>query len=126
MSKDDDRTAVTTYVPSYQKDEWATHAEQLEMSQAEFVRTMVQAGRRGFDDTDPDSTDSEGSNPRGDMEETVLQALDDTGPLTWEDLHEEVTNDLEDQLEEAIVSLQDEDLISHRPRDNSYVLETDR
>jgi hypothetical protein len=126
MSEDDDRKAVTTYVPAYQKSEWAAHADRLEMSQAEFVRTMVQAGRRGFEDSDPDSPRSDGSNPGGDMEETVLQALEDSGPLSWDDLQAEVTSNLEEQLERAIVALQDEDVISHRPRDNSYVLETDR
>lgn len=125
MPEDTDRTAVTTYVPAYQKTEWADHADRLEMSQAEFVRTMVQAGRRGFGDSDSDSPDSPGSNPGGSMRETVLQALDENGPLSWEDLLDEVTGDLEDRLETAIVSLQDEDAIAHRPRDGTYVSRTD-
>ena len=46
---DTTRTSVKTFVPAYQKDEWKRHADELDMSQSEFVRTMVQAGRRDFD-----------------------------------------------------------------------------
>ena len=42
------RTSVRTYLPEYQKAKWEEHAEELGMSRSEFVRTMVQAGRRGF------------------------------------------------------------------------------
>jgi hypothetical protein len=41
----DDRTPVTTRVPAYQKEVWEDDADELGMSQSEFVRTMVQAGR---------------------------------------------------------------------------------
>src|SRR6056297_3280818 len=44
----EDRRSVKTYVPAEQKDRWREHADELGMSQSEFVRTMVQAGRRGF------------------------------------------------------------------------------
>ncbi|MDZ7730471.1 MAG: hypothetical protein U5K37_05470 [Natrialbaceae archaeon] len=40
-----DRATVRTYIPAYQKDHWAEHADELNMSLSEFVRTMVQAGR---------------------------------------------------------------------------------
>jgi hypothetical protein len=42
----DDRVPVTTRVPGYQKEAWLDDADELDMSQSEFVRTMVQAGRR--------------------------------------------------------------------------------
>lgn len=45
----DDRVPVTTRVPAYQKDAWLDDADELGMSQSEFVRTMVQAGRRELD-----------------------------------------------------------------------------
>ena len=47
-----DRVSVKTYVPAYQRAEWDDHADELDMSRSEFVRTMVQAGRRGFEPTD--------------------------------------------------------------------------
>ena len=46
--EDTSRTQVRTYVPAYQKSEWESHADELDMSQSEFVRTMVQAGRTRF------------------------------------------------------------------------------
>ena len=45
---DTSRVVVQTYVPAYQREEWDDHAEALDMNRSEFVRTMVQAGRRGF------------------------------------------------------------------------------
>ncbi|MEZ3114717.1 DUF5805 domain-containing protein [Halobaculum sp. MBLA0147] len=60
----DEQTPVTTRVPAYQKEAWRADAEELGMSQSEFVRTMVQAGRRELglaDDShgtdDPDTGD---------------------------------------------------------------------
>ena len=41
----DDRVGLKTYVPRYQKREWQSHADRLDMTQSEFVRVMVQAGR---------------------------------------------------------------------------------
>ncbi|MFT4957036.1 MAG: hypothetical protein ACI9EZ_000344, partial [Halobacteriales archaeon] len=53
---DTERSVVKTYVPAYQKALWQRQAETLEMSQSEFVRTMVQAGRRGFDGFEDEQT----------------------------------------------------------------------
>jgi hypothetical protein len=48
MGEETDRRVVKTYLPAEQKQRWTQHADRLEMSHSEFVRTMVQAGRRGF------------------------------------------------------------------------------
>ena len=114
-----DRAAVTTYVPAYQKTEWQNHAEELEMSQAEFVRTMVQAGRKGFSD-EPDSPQSSGSNPRGNVAETVLQALAADGDLSFKELYGYLEDDLEARLEDAIITLTEQGKIRHSPRDGTY------
>ncbi|MFW6458515.1 MAG: DUF5805 domain-containing protein [Halodesulfurarchaeum sp.] len=115
-----ERAAITTYVPAYQKEEWETDAEALEMSQSEFVRTMVQAGRRGFGETNTVEPDSPGSNPGGNVRETVLQALETNGDLTWEELFENVANDLESKVENAVIELQEEGKITHKPRNGTY------
>jgi len=57
---DTERSTVMTYVPAHQKSEWTAHADELGMSQAEYVRTMVQAGRKGFE-LDSEGPDLEGS-----------------------------------------------------------------
>jgi hypothetical protein len=50
-SEDDmeQRTVVKTYIPKYQKEMWSEHANKLNMSQSEFVRCMVQAGREVYE-----------------------------------------------------------------------------
>lgn len=121
-----DRVGITTYIPAYQKSEWEAHAAELNMSQSEFVRTMVQAGRRGFNKTDRDSTSSSGSNPGVNIEETVLQALESESSLSWDELVEQVVGDLESRLEEAIIDLQENGHITHHPRDGTYSLQKDQ
>jgi hypothetical protein len=131
MDADTERTAVRTYIPAYQKEQWASHAEDLDMSQSEFVRTMVQAGRREFDLERPDSTDAEEppeepSNPRGDgLEDRVRAVLSDEGVATWDELLEAVSDDLEGRLESALETLQDENAVRYKPRQGGYTLVSD-
>lgn len=125
-SEEADRAAITTYIPAYQKAEWEADAEALEMSQSEFVRTMVQAGRRGFGDPTHEEPDSQGSNPGSSVRETVLQVLESNGDLTWEELFEQIANDLESKVETAVMELQEERIIAHKPRDGTYTLKEDQ
>jgi hypothetical protein len=132
-----ERAVVTTYVPEYQKQQWKHHAEDLDMSQSEFVKAMVQAGRRGFgadaqslDSTTPfSSSESQGSDggngENDDLKQTVLAALDENPYLTWEELLESVIGDVETALEETITSLQENNEITHSPRRGGYVLMED-
>jgi hypothetical protein len=131
MDADTERTAVRTYVPAYQKERWADHAEELGMSQSEFVRTMVQAGRRDFDLETPDSDGGEQppeqpSNPRGDgLEDRVQTVLSAEGVVSWDELLEAVSDDLEGRLESALETLQDENVVRYRPREGGYALVSD-
>jgi hypothetical protein len=131
MDADTERTAVRTYVPAYQKERWADHATELGMSQSEFVRTMVQAGRRDFDLDGPDSDGGEeppeqASNPRGDgLEDRVQTVLAAEGVASWDELLEAVSDDLEGRLEAALESLQDENVVRYRPRQGGYALVSD-
>lgn len=118
MSRETERVSVCTYVPAYQREMWRSDADRLGMSQSEYVRSMVQAGRRGFD-TDDESVDIEegdpsGTNPRGNgLETTILQLLEESGPLQWEELVSAV--------EDAIDSLQADSRIHHSGRQGGYV-----
>ncbi|SNR32628.1 DUF5805 domain-containing protein [Halorubrum vacuolatum] len=120
-----ERRTVKTYVPAAQKHEWERHAEELGMSQSEFVKTMVQAGRRGFtlqDPNNPPKASSDGSNPRGNvLEERIERALAE-GPRSWDDLIDEVRGDLEDRLDSALDALQDRNRVRYSGRDGGYVL----
>ena len=127
MPDEEGRVTVSTYVPAHQRERWREDADRLGMSQSEFVRTMVQAGRRGFD-RGGESSDAEeprvaGSNPRGnDLETAVLEILRTEGELAWSELTEAVLGDLEDDLEAALIELQSENRIQHSPRDGTYSL----
>jgi len=136
------RTTVKTYVPAYQRQEWDDHADELDMSRSEFVRSMVQAGRRGFDPSlqegpdgangqtagaEPDEPASEethtASKPVVSFEETVLEALREAEYLDWEDLVGALTEDIEGRLEETIQSLQADNRIRYSGPKGGYVIE---
>jgi len=130
---DTSQTVVQTYVPAYQRQEWDEHAEKLGMSRSEFVRTMVQAGRRGFGaDTgrDPESNSEAGDGSIGSTEEglrtRVLESIEQEGCLGWEELLAEVTGDVESRLERTLDGLQNDGQIRHSGRQGGYVLDTDR
>jgi ribosomal protein L17 len=125
MAADDqsDRARVVTYVPTRQKTEWTEHADKLGMSQAEFVRTMVQAGRKDFTvETNEAVEPSSGTtDPRGDdLETRVLEVLESNGSLSWEQLVETLSGDFEDRLESCLDSLQADDRIRYSGRNGGY------
>jgi hypothetical protein len=131
-----ERTAVRTYVPAYQKEEWKNHAEDLGMSLSEFVRTMVQAGRSDFEVPDPQgmaAPDSESNQereepersrePEGiDLERRLLETLSEDEFVTWDALVEEASADVEDHLYEVLERLLDRGRVRHDPRQGGYTL----
>jgi len=121
----DDRRAVKTYVSEDQKAIWQDHADELGMSQSEFVKTMVQAGRRGFSidpGNDPVEPDPSGSDPGGsDLERRVEATLAD-GVLSWEELVDAVFDDFEGRLEDALDSLQARNRVRYNGREGGYTL----
>jgi|GEM_PF-99889 len=159
---DTSRTAVKTYVPAYQKRLWADHADELGMSQSEFVRTMVQAGRSDFSPpeetgefsaskapqestdghergkTEPRSGDAtpgveagetgssqrESSDESDELTDRVLEVLDRNGVLSWDELVEAVTDDIERQLDDAVQELQDENAIRYSGREGGYTVQS--
>ena len=124
---DTSRTSVKTYVPTYQKEEWRRHAERLDMSQSEFVRTMVQAGRRDFEVPAPggDGAASDGeSEPDAalDLESQVTAALAPGEYRSWDELVTRLTDDVETRLDDALQSLQSADRIRYSGREGGYTL----
>lgn len=126
---DDDRVAVKTYVPQYQKEIWQAQADDLEMSQSEFVRTMVQAGRQEFEIPSGKSTggSSTGTDTTTDDEfaNRILEVLDRKGVLGWDGLVEALVDDVEAELDAELQRLQDENTIRYSGREGGYVLTTD-
>ncbi|QCC52637.1 DUF5805 domain-containing protein [Halapricum salinum] len=123
---DTSRVTVKTYLPAYQKEQWQEHADQLGMSQSEYVKAMVQAGRRGFLDAPPDTAeaqpddDTEGSG--GDLRERVMAVLETDQHLDWDELLEALTDRIEDRLEDTLADLQDENRVRYSGRHGGYTL----
>ncbi|MGM0399237.1 MAG: DUF5805 domain-containing protein [Halobacteriota archaeon] len=132
-----ERSVVTTYVPAYQKARWQSHADELGMSQSEFVKTMVQAGRRGFGGDDAENTADPSSSPdpqgsRGEdgvahdrIENAVLDALSTDAYADFDEILDTVIEDIADEVEAVILSLDENGRISHSPREGGYVLMED-
>jgi hypothetical protein len=130
-----ERAAVRTYVPEYQKQRWQDHADELGMSQSEFVRTMVQAGRTGFEPTSHDASDGGSKTHRGQsgspdatpgvkgVKRRVQDVLEDGDYHDWDDLSTELTDSIEDQLEDALQELQAEGVVTHSGRHGGYVID---
>lgn len=135
MADEEDATSrktVKTFVPAYQKDEWKRHADELDMSQSEFVRTMVQAGRRDFEiesietslsasDSDSDDSDA-GATDGEELDEHVLSVLSASEHLSWDELLDELTNSIEDRLEETLQQLQRNNRVQYSGRHGGYTL----
>lgn len=117
-----ERTVVKTYLPAYQKEIWKEHAAELGMSQSEYVRAMVQAGRKGFEAT-PSEGHSAPTNPRGDSLETrILTLLENGHYLSWDELVEELSNSFNDRLESALDDLQQANQIQYSGRHGGYTV----
>ncbi|WP_276271778.1 DUF5805 domain-containing protein [Haloarcula litorea] len=131
-----EQTSVKTYVPAYQKAEWADHADELDMSQSEFVRTMVQAGRSGFEPVDsvteggsdqPAEDDEPGppdATPGDDtLKHRIEGVLSDGDPHDWDELVSELTDDIEQRLDDALQELQSSGRVRYSGRHGGYVLD---
>jgi len=131
----EERTSVRTYVPRYQKERWAAHADELDMSQSEFVKTMVQAGRSGFEppesepggssaNAESDEPPSPDADPRGNgLEDRVVETLADGKHYDWDELLAALTDDIEQRLDDTLQELQSEGRVRYSGRHGGYVLD---
>jgi hypothetical protein len=126
-TENDERVTVQTYVPASQREVWGREAEQLDMSRAEYVRSMVQAGRRSFDlDGTAEEPPSDRSNPGGQgLEDRVLEILESEGYCDWEELVAGLTDDVEDRLAVALDELQAADRVRYSGRHGGYTVVDD-
>lgn len=130
MSSDADETEtvqVKTRVPKYQRAEWKAAADRLGMSQSEFLRTMVQAGRNGFESGEsaasarsPEERASPDANPGVNaLEDRMLATLSADEATSWDELVEALVGDFEERLEEI---LQSADRVRYSGREGGYIL----
>jgi hypothetical protein len=95
------------------------------MSRSEFVRTMVQAGRRGFgaEMTDQPAGDDPEKSVGADLETQVESVLAERQPLSWEELLGAIAGDIERQVETAVEELQDAGQVRYSGPKDGYILE---
>lgn len=130
MGENRERTAVQTYVPPYQKELWADDADRMGVSQSEFVRMMVQAGRSELDlpssrESEGGSVDSAQSSPArgGDLfRDRVLETLSPDKPQDWDELVDALTGELETELDQTLEKLQQENVIRYSGRQGGYII----
>jgi hypothetical protein len=126
--QDTSRAVVQTYVPTYQRELWDDHADRLDMSRSEFVRTMVQAGRRQIGD-DPELANSTAAETDASedesLDEEVLALLDEDDALAWEGMLSALTDDIESRLDDTLQELQGSNQIRYSGREDGYVLVDD-
>lgn len=123
QSSKSERISVKTYVPADQKRAWERHADELNMSMSEFIRTMVQSGRQPFDVERSAEIDA---TPGVDDVETVVLDVIESGGATWEELTEHVVGDIEAQIEIALTELQQSGTVIHNGRTGRYeILDND-
>lgn len=121
---DTDQKEVRVSVSAYQKAQWREHADELGMNQSEFVRTMTQAGRRGFavDTDEAGQAGSEDETPGVDgLEDRVFDVLDDDY-CSWDELVESLIKDIEGDLETTLQRLQRENRVQYSGRHGGYTL----
>ncbi|WP_330631701.1 DUF5805 domain-containing protein [Halocatena halophila] len=125
MGTDDDRVAVKVHLPRWQKQRWVENADELNMTQSEFIRSMVQAGRREIvvSGGDPETHSGDGNPGGNDLEERVLAVLRESSEhLGWDALVSGVTDDVEDRLEDCLERLQETNRIKYSGRNGGYTL----
>lgn len=124
MGNDDDRVSVKVHLPRWQKEQWVAHADQLDMTQSEFARSMIQAGRREFTESEAQvETDTSDATPGvDDLEMRVHNVLRGSGYLAWDELLAGVTDDIEERLEVTLDALQAANQIKYSGRNGGYTL----
>lgn len=119
MSQSENETTeqVKTYLPTAQKTEWENHAAELDMSMSEFIRCMVQSGRKPFtveNDQNQDVT------PGVDGYKTIILDILSTEPHTWEELEDEILGELSSTLEKELQELIEAGQVTLQPRTGEY------
>lgn len=126
MVEKEEWVSMKVNIPRWQKDEWVDHADQLDMTQSEFLRSMVQAGRSSIGESRTDSFDSPDATPGDDgLEERVLDVLRETGYHTWDDILDEIMDDIEKQLTDALDTHQENNRIQYSGRNGGYTATVD-
>lgn len=116
---DTESVHVQTYIPAYQRDIWDEEAEEMNMNRSEYLRSMVQAGRRAMSgeialDEDTDKDDD------ADLRDDVLEAIRDSDHVSFDVLVNALASDFEGRMDAILDELQNDDLIRYNGRHGGY------
>lgn len=112
----EERVSYTITVNEERWREWEVGKEEEDMrSMAEYIRSMVEVGRKQFTTTSP-FPESDNQSLRRDVE----QSLEEDTYTSWEELMEPLADDLEERVEKVLEEMIEADRIDHSPRVGGY------
>ncbi len=109
-------------VPDHQLEIYDEEAEEMGFSsRAEYIRSMINAGRREFG-LNPQGATGEDASPQASLDERILSILDEADGLAQEEVVNAVTADVEEQVTETLNQLNDEGRIDYDVRQGGFVI----
>lgn len=119
--QDIEGTVLNVYLPKSQKEEWEQHAAEMDLELSRYVREMVQSGRRPWYSGDRKRTVRDQPGDTEPLKQQVLEALQRSQSLDYEDLLEVVTDNIQNRLDSAITELKDEGRVHQNPRGDLFL-----
>lgn len=99
-------------LPEEIAEEWDASREELDMAtKAEYIRSMVEAGRKQLSLVSPFESSEAGTH-----RDQILAILDEDEFKDWDDIRNQLVEDLEDELENELEALTQTDRVDYSPR----------
>ncbi len=118
-----DKKKLNTTVPRYQLELYDEEAEQMGFSsRSEFIRSMINAGRRDFG-LDSGGTTGEDGVPQRSLEQRVVRLIEEADGLTEQEVVDALTENTEKRVTEILNDLNDEGVIDYDVRQSGFVME---
>lgn len=105
-------------VPIDECEEWMSEKEEMNMTNSEFCRSMIRAGRRNLNLTDA-HPDNQGTN-LDEIENEVIKCLSSTDAKSFNEIIDSLVGDIEDEVQEVLLENEDATYI---PKEDGYILE---
>jgi hypothetical protein len=126
---DTSRASVVVYTPAYQRDEWDKEAEELGMSRSEYLRMIIQAGRKHFNHNKgqerltsmgkPETPIPDSEHPSNtfsddiSLKTQILESISTEEYLTWNEIVDIVVDDIERYIDKTLDELRESNQIKY-------------
>lgn len=121
--QDIEGTVLNVYLPKSQKEEWEQHAAEMDLELSRYVREMVQSGRRPWFSGDTERPVKNQSADTEPLKQQILEGLQRSQSLDYEELLEVVTDNIQNRLDRAITELKEEGRVHQNPRGDLFLPE---